>query len=208
MQVLEYIQIEENVEKEDSESKKILQMEIQNRINAMNGFVFEISDSDLEDIQEVIETNSDDDADHDDAITFVKEAGISLQAPIHESDSVMNAGTPVGSSDIALETDADHDEANTVVKEADVSLQPQIHESESVINAGTTVDCSNTALKTDLDQQSSDAVVSNADSRQNEHNHEVQSILRQLKDHIPDKYIITFDEVCRWKSMSFCLLKF
>lgn len=155
--------MEDNVESEDSESKKMLKIEIQNRINAMNGMVFEISDSDLEDIQEVIETNSDDDADHDEASTFVKEVDVSLQPSSDKPDSAMNTDTPVCSSDTA-----------------------------------------------DFDQISSGAdSMSNADSRlnvQNEHNHEVQSILRQLTDHMPDKYSVTFDEVSHSKSFSLLFL--
>lgn len=157
MQVLEEIHIEDNVEKEDSESKKMLQIEIQNRINAMNGLVFEISDSDLDDIQGVIETNSDDDADHDEASTFVKEADVSSQPPVHKSENAVIADPPVGSPD--------------------------------------------TALNTDFDQQSSvEDDMPNANSHpnvQNELNHEVESMLRQLKGHIPDKYIVTFDEVTK-----------
>lgn len=45
LQVLEDIHIEDNVEREDSESKKMLQIEIQNRINAMNGLVLHIDTS-------------------------------------------------------------------------------------------------------------------------------------------------------------------
>lgn len=141
----------------------MLQIEIQDRINAMNGLVFDLSDSDLEDIQEVIETNSDDDTDHDETSTFVKAADVSLQPPIHKPDSAMNADAPVGSSDAALITDsAQKSSGADNMSNADIGL-----------------------------------------SVQNEHNHEVQSILRQLKDHIPDKYIVTYDEVSHSKSLPF-----
>lgn len=129
MRELDCIQCNED---EESESKKKLRAEIEERIKGMNGLVFDFDDSDLDEIQDVIGANSEDE---DEA--FIKGS---------ENHPIDSAPSP-----------------------------------DSVANNAS-------SMETATGQE-------NGSIELKEHNEEINNILLKVKEHVPEKYFITFDEV-------------
>lgn len=109
--------------------------------------VFDVQDSDLEDFQEVIQTNSDDEDVHDNI------------------DTLAMAIQPAVST------------------EAVAPIQKSIE--ETTVPNSSPNNSKNVAIGVNVPDENQPA----------EHNQEIESILVKVKEHVPEKYIFTFDEV-------------
>lgn len=75
-------------EDEESESKKKLRAEIEERIKGMNGLVFDFDDSDLDEIQDVIGANSED----EDEAFITETENHPIDSTPYNTESVNSAG--------------------------------------------------------------------------------------------------------------------
>lgn len=129
------------------ESKKELRLERQKRMEALNGLVFDVQDSDLEDFQEVIQTNSDDE------------------------DGVDNIDTLAMAIQPAMNTEA--------VAPIEESIKDAMAANSGPNNS------KSAAIGPNIPDENQPA----------EHEQEIERILTKVKEHMPEKYTITFDEV-------------